>query len=151
AALDRAKGSLTADYITGRKRIEVPTKRRTAKGEIVIVGARENNLKNVDVRIPLGCLVAIAGPSGAGESSLVSGILLPALARALHDSKDRVGEHARIDGVDGIDKVIPIDQQPIGRTPRSNPGTYTKAFDEIRALFAELPDAKTRGWGPARF
>jgi excinuclease ABC subunit A len=151
SALAKAKGSLTADYVSGRRRVEIPAKRRQPKGAIVIRGARENNLKNVDVRIPLGCLVAITGPSGAGKSSLINGILLPELARRLHDSKGRVGEHGKIEGVDAIDKVIAIDQQPIGRTPRSNPGTYTKAFDDIRALFAELPDARMKGWGAARF
>ncbi|HVU00198.1 MAG TPA: excinuclease ABC subunit UvrA [Polyangiaceae bacterium] len=151
AALEKAKGSLTADYVTGRRRIEIPESRRKGEGALVVRGAREHNLKNVDVKIPLGCLVAVTGPSGAGKSSLVNGILLPALARQLHDSTDPVGDHDGIDGLDLIDKVIAIDQQPIGRTPRSNPGTYTKAFDEIRALFAELPDAKMRGWDAARF
>jgi excinuclease ABC subunit A len=151
SALAKAKGSLTADYVSGRKRIEMPTVRRKATGKIVVRGASENNLKNIDVEIPLGCLVAITGPSGAGKSSLVNGILLPALAKELHDSTDRIGAHAKIEGKSGIDKVIAIDQRPIGRTPRSNPGTYTKAFDEIRALFAELPDSRVRGWDASRF
>jgi excinuclease ABC subunit A len=151
AALAKAKGSLTADYVSGRREVSIPGKRRRPTGQLVIRGAKENNLKNVDVRIPLGCLVAITGPSGAGKSSLINGILLPALAQRLHDSKARVGAHRGIDGVDAIDKVIAIDQQPIGRTPRSNPGTYTKAFDDIRALFAELPEARMKGWGAARF
>ncbi|HVW27030.1 MAG TPA: excinuclease ABC subunit UvrA [Polyangiaceae bacterium] len=151
SALAKAKGSLTADYVSGRKRIEIPGERRKPTGEIVIRGAREHNLKNIDVRIPLGCLVAVAGPSGAGKSSLINGILLPELARKLHDGKDRVGAHQKIEGIGAIDKVIAIDQQPIGRTPRSNPGTYTKAFDDIRALFAELPEARMKGWNAARF
>jgi excinuclease ABC subunit A len=96
-------------------------------------------------------LIAVAGPSGAGKSSLVNGILLPALSRRLHQSTERVGSHKKIDGIEHIDKVIAIDQRPIGRTPRSNPGTYTKAFDEVRALFAALPDARRRGWDAARF
>lgn len=151
AALDKAKGSLTADYLSGRLRIEIPETRRRGEGALVVRGAREHNLKNVDATIPLGCLVAVTGPSGAGKSSLVNGILLPALAKHLHGATDPVGDHDGIDGLDLIDKVIAINQQPIGRTPRSNPGTYTKAFDEIRSLFAELPDARVRGWDAARF
>jgi len=143
--------SLTGQYLSGRRRIDVPGKRREAKGKLVVRGAREHNLKGIDVTFPLGVLVAVTGPSGAGKSSLVSGILLPALARHLHDATDAVGAHDRIEGIDGIDKVIAIDQRPIGRTPRSNPGTYTKAFDEVRALFAELPDSRTRGWDAGRF
>ncbi|HEY3493882.1 MAG TPA: excinuclease ABC subunit UvrA, partial [Polyangiaceae bacterium] len=146
-----ADGSLTAEYLSGRRRIEVPAARRTPKGSLWVRGAREHNLKNVNVEFPLGVLVAVAGPSGAGKSSLVNGILLPALARHLHDSADPVGAHDEIRGLEGVDKVIAIDQRPIGRTPRSNPGTYTKAFDEIRALFAELPDARRRGWDAGRF
>jgi excinuclease ABC subunit A len=149
--LQSAKGSITADYLCGRHRIEVPETRRKPSGTLVVRGAREHNLKNVDVSFPLRALVAVSGPSGAGKSSLVNGILLPALARHLHGSLEPVGEHDAIEGLDAIDKVIAIDQKPIGRTPRSNPGTYTKAFDEIRSLFAALPDARRRGWDASRF
>ena len=142
---------LTAEYLTGRRRIEVPAQRRGSEHALVVKGAREHNLKNVTVAFPLGTLCAVTGPSGAGKSSLVNGILLPALARHLHDGTAPVGAHDALDGLEHIDKVISIDQQPIGRTPRSNPGTYTKAFDEIRALFAELPDARRRGWDAGRF
>ena len=151
AALAKAKGSITADYVTGRKSIAVPKKRRRFEHTITVRGAREHNLKNVDVAFPLGCLVAVTGPSGAGKSSLVDGILLPALARALHKATEPVGLHRAIDGLEHIDKVIAIDQKPIGRTPRSNPGTYTKAFDEIRSVFAQLPDSRARGWEAARY
>ncbi len=149
--LTRAKGSLTGDYLAGRRRIEVPQKRRPPKGHLAIEGAREHNLKGVDVRFPLGTLVAVTGVSGAGKSSLVSGILLPALSRALHGATDRVGTHDRIVGIEALDKVIAIDQQPIGRTPRSNPGTYTKAFDLVRQIFAELPESRARGYQASRF
>ncbi len=151
SALAGATGSLTADHMSGRRSIAVPSSRRTPSGHLTIRGAREHNLKNVDVRVPLGCFVAITGPSGAGKSSLVDGILLPALARALHGASEPVGAHRTIEGLAGIDKVIAIDQRPIGRTPRSNAGTYTKAFDEIRTIFAALPDARARGWDAARF
>lgn len=151
SGLARAKGGLTADYLCGRRRIEIPPARRKPKGRLVVLGAREHNLKKIDVAFPLGCLVAVTGPSGAGKSSLVNGTLLPALAQKLHKSTERVGAHRKIEGLDHIDKIIAIDQRPIGRTPRSNPGTYTKAFDEIRAIFAQLPDAKMRGWDAARF
>jgi excinuclease ABC subunit A len=129
----------------------VPAKRREPTGVITVVGANEHNLRNLDVEFPLGVLVAVTGVSGAGKSSLVNGILLPALARKLHDSLDRVGAHKTITGLDALDKVIAIDQRPIGRTPRSNPGTYTKAFDEIRSIYAQLPEARTRGWQAGRF
>ena len=146
-----AEGSLTADYLAGRRAIAVPTERRKPQGYLEIQGARAHNLKNVSAKIPLGTFCAITGVSGAGKSSLINGILRPALAQELHDSRAPIGEHDRIVGLDLLDKLIAIDQQPIGRTPRSNPATYTKAFDHIRALFAELPEARTYGYKPGRF
>jgi excinuclease ABC subunit A len=151
--LVRHPTSLTGAYLTGRARIALPRpeERRKPRGAIVIRGAAEHNLKGIDVSFPLGVLSAITGVSGAGKSSLVNGILLPALARQLHRSADRVGLHKAIEGLEHLDKVIAIDQKPIGRTPRSNPGTYTKAFDQIREVFAQLPDARARGYTAGRF
>jgi len=150
AALAKSK-SLTGLYLSGARRIDVPTSRRPPKAWLEIKGAREHNLRGIDVKIPLGVLTAVTGVSGAGKSSLINGILLPALGRALHDSVVPVGAHDSIEGLGELDKVIAIDQQPIGRTPRSNPGTYTKAFDVIRSVFAQLPDARARGWDAGRF
>ena len=144
--------SLTGAYLSGRKHIPVPKKRRTGNGKhLTVVGARANNLKNIDVNIPLGKLVCITGVSGSGKSSLMSDVLYNALAASLNRARTQPGEHERIDGIEHLDKIVNIDQSPIGRTPRSNPGTYTGMFDEIRKLFAELPESKVRGYKPGRF
>ncbi len=144
--------SLTGAYLSGRKKIEVPKKRRPGNGKMLtIVGARANNLKNITVRIPLGKLVCITGVSGSGKSTLMTDILYNALAARLMGARTQAGDHDRIEGIEHLDKIINIDQSPIGRTPRSNPGTYTGLFDEIRKLFAELPESKIRGYKPGRF
>jgi len=144
--------SLTGAYLTGRLRVPIPDKRRTGNGKSIrVTGARQNNLKDIDVRIPLGRLVCITGVSGSGKSTLMVEILYKALARQLHGSRSLPGSHDSIEGLEHVDKVINIDQSPIGRTPRSNPGTYTSLFDHIRALFAELPESKIRGYKPGRF
>ena len=150
--VSRDESSPTGAFLSGRQKIEVPGERRSGNGHFITVrGAKAHNLKNVDVRIPLGRLVAVTGVSGAGKSTLVNRILYPAIARALHDARMPIGEHAGIDGLEHIDKVIDIDQRPIGRTPRSNPATYTKIFDHIREVFAQTPEARTYGFGPGRF
>ncbi len=145
-------GSITGDYLSGRKQIPVPTERRKGNGHFLTVkGAAENNLRNVDVSIPLGTFTCVTGVSGSGKSSLVNEILYKRLAADLNRAKTRAGKHAAIEGEEFLDKVIDIDQSPIGRTPRSNPATYTGLFNDIRDLFASTPDAKTRGYGPGRF
>ncbi len=144
--------SVTGKYLTGERRIAVPPSHREGNGrKLVVRGARHNNLKNIDVEIPLGKLVCITGVSGSGKSSLVGDILVEALRRDLNAGLGNPGEHETIEGLDYLDKMIAIDQSPIGRTPRSNPATYIKVFDEIRRLFAQLPDAKKRGYTPGRF
>jgi excinuclease ABC subunit A len=143
--------SLTGKYLCGAERIEVPAQRRAPSAWIELTGARDHNLKNVDVKFPLGVLVAVTGVSGAGKSSLINGTLHPALRRKLTDSYDQVGLHRSLTGIEAVDKVIDIDQKPIGRTPRSNPATYTKAFDAIREIFAMTPESKAFGYGPGRF
>ncbi|HSB89744.1 MAG TPA: excinuclease ABC subunit UvrA, partial [Anaerolineales bacterium] len=150
--VSRNPKSLTGQYLSGRLRIDVPSRRRPGSGQyLTIVGAEENNLKDLTVRIPLGMFVCITGVSGSGKSTLMVEVLYKALARALHGAREQPGKYRAIEGVERIDKAINIDQSPIGRTPRSNPGTYTGVFDAIRSLFAELPESKVRGFKPGRF
>ncbi len=144
--------SLTGAYLSGRMSLEVPEKRRApGKAKLVIQGATENNLQNVDVAFPLGTFIAVTGVSGAGKSTLVNEILLPTLTRELYGSRVIAGRHKGIKGLEHLDKVVDIDQRPIGRTPRSNPATYTKVFDSIRDVFAMTPEARTFGYTPGRF
>ena len=146
------KDSLTGQYLSGKRKIDVPKRRRSGNGHVIsIQGARENNLKNVNVDFPLGKFVALTGVSGSGKSTLLLDTLYPALMRALYNSKLEIGAHDIIRGMEHVDKVVDIDQSPIGRTPRSNPATYTGVFSNIRDFFAGLPEAKARGYGPGRF
>jgi excinuclease ABC subunit A len=143
---------VTGQYLTGARRIPIPARRRAGTGgALVIRGAREHNLRGIDVRLPLGRFVCVTGVSGSGKSTLIDDILYRALAHRLHGARARAGAHDRIEGLDLVDKVINIDQSPIGRTPRSNPATYTKTFDLIRELFATTPDARVRGYKQGRF
>jgi excinuclease ABC subunit A len=157
ARIQQMEQSLTGQYLSGRKAIPVPTNRRIASPSgqperaLVVQGARQNNLKNIDVAFPLGCLIAVTGVSGSGKSSLVHEVLYNTLARRLHRLRTPIGRHDAILGLEHIDKVINVDQSPLGTTPTSNPATYTGVFDLIRRLFAQVPEAKVRGWQPRRF
>jgi excinuclease ABC subunit A len=148
-----SRESLTGAYLTGRKSIAVPAvrRKRSAGRQVVVEGASANNLRNVDVAFPLGLFVAVTGVSGAGKSTLVDDILYRALTRELNGARVVPGKHARVTGMQHLDKVVRVDQGPIGATPRSNPATYTGVFDHIRRLFAQTPEAKVRGYQPGRF
>jgi len=148
-----AEGSVTGDYLASRRRIEIPAERRKRdkNREVTVVGARENNLKDVTVSFPLGVLTAVTGVSGSGKSSLVNSILYQVLANRLNRARGVPGRHKTVRGVDHLDKVVHVDQSPIGRTPRSNPATYTGVWDHIRKIFAAVPESKVRGYGPGRF
>ncbi|MAT03588.1 MAG: excinuclease ABC subunit A [Acidimicrobiaceae bacterium] len=150
--IERVKESVTGQYLSGKKAIPVPAERRPPQLEkVTIHGAREHNLNDLTVDLPLGCFVAVTGVSGSGKSTLVRDILLPVLMQRIYKSKTPAGKHKRIDGIEFLDKVIDMDQSPIGRTPRSNPATYTGVFDNIRKLFAATNEAKVRGYQPGRF
>ncbi|MDX9720266.1 MAG: excinuclease ABC subunit UvrA [Myxococcota bacterium] len=152
SGIDEATDSLTAAYLSGRKQIETPAIRRSGNGHALrILGAREHNLRGFDVSFPLGTLICVTGVSGAGKSTLVNRLLLPAAIRQANRGTASVGAHDKIEGLQAIDRVIAVDQKPIGRTPRSNPATYTKVFDAIRQLFAQLPDSRIYGYSASRF
>jgi excinuclease ABC subunit A len=152
AAITKERSSITGDYMAGRRSIPIPEERREPGDRMIrVLGAEENNLKQIDVEFPLGLFVAVTGVSGSGKSTLVEEILSKALHFELYRSRDLPGKHKRVEGLDQIDKAINIDQSPIGRTPRSNPATYTKLFDKIRTLYASVPEAKARGYKPGRF
>jgi len=146
------KNSLTGKYLSGKEKIHIPKNRRDGNGEYLkIIGAEEHNLKNIDVEFPLGMFIAITGVSGSGKSTLINNILVKAVSKALYNSKSQPGAHQEIKGIEHLDKIINIDQSPIGRTPRSNPATYTGVFTDIRELFAQTPEAKLRGYKSGRF
>jgi len=152
AGLSKVSASVTGRYLSGRTSIPVPAVRRERQAQhLTVVQAREHNLRDLDVEIPLGCFVAVTGVSGSGKSTLIRDILLPVLMQRIYSSKLPAGKHKRIDGIEHLDKVIDMDQSPIGRTPRSNPATYTGVFDHIRKLFAATSEAKVRGYQPGRF
>src|SRR3954467_2179429 len=147
----RVPGSLTGQFLAGTRRIEIPERRRTPSGHVEIEGATQHNLKAVDVKLPLGVFTAVTGVSGSGKSTLVNEVLYKAVSNRLHRSRMRPGSHKRIRGLEQLDKIISVDQSPIGRTPRSNAATYTGLFDHIRALYSTSPDARARGYKPGRF
>ncbi|HUC07189.1 MAG TPA: excinuclease ABC subunit UvrA, partial [Solirubrobacterales bacterium] len=151
AEVAKDPASLTGQYLSGKRKIELPEERRSANGALLVRGAREHNLKNVDVTVPLGVFCCVTGVSGSGKSTLVNETLHHSVANRLHQAKLRPGAHDGVDGLSQIDKIINIDQSPIGRTPRSNPATYTGVFDHIRQLFTQTQEARTRGYKPGRF
>ncbi len=152
AGLRRCRGSITGQYLSGKRCIAVPEQRRAGSGDrLVVRGAAEHNLRGIDVAFPLGCMVAVTGVSGSGKSTLVNDILLSSLRSSVHGARTSPGRHRVIEGIGHLDKVVAIDQAPIGRTPRSNPATYTGVFDHVRRLFSQTPEAKVRGYMPGRF
>ena len=151
AEVAAVEDSLTGQFLAGTRTIAVPAKRRTPSGYIGIEGAAENNLRKIDVRVPLGVLCSVTGVSGSGKSTLVNEVLLKAVSNHLHRSRQRAGAHKRVTGLDQLDKIISVDQSPIGRTPRSNPATYIGLFDQIRDLFSKTQEARARGYKPGRF
>jgi excinuclease ABC subunit A len=151
AEVELVPESLTGQFLSGAARIEVPSKRRRPSGAIEIVGATEHNLRGINVRVPLGVLTCVTGVSGSGKSTLVNDVLYKAVANRLHRARQRPGAHRQVSGIDALDKIIAVDQSPIGRTPRSNPATYTGLFDVIRDLFSKTAEARARGYKPGRF
>ncbi len=145
------KDSLTGQFLSGARTIAVPAKRRTPSGYVEIIGATQHNLRDIDVHVPLGVLTCVTGVSGSGKSTLVNDVLFKAVANRLHRARQRPGAHRAIHGLDQLDKIIAVDQSPIGRTPRSNPATYTGLFDVIRDLFSKTQEARARGYKPGRF
>src|SRR5690606_37288948 len=145
--------SITGEYLSGKRRILPPEKRRPVDFDrlVTVRGGRENNLKNVDVTFPLGLLTCVTGVSGSGKSTLVNEILAKVMANELNGARQGPGRQTRVEGLDQLDKLVQVDQSPIGRTPRSNPATYTGVFDKIRTLFAETQESKVRGYKPGRF
>ena len=143
--------SLTGQFLSGAREIPLPKKRRTPSGYVEIRGAKQHNLRGIDVRVPLGLLTCVTGVSGSGKSTLVNEVLYKAVSNRLHRARQRAGAHTAVLGLDQLDKIIQVDQSPIGRTPRSNPATYTGLFDVIRDLFAKTPEARARGYKPGRF
>jgi excinuclease ABC subunit A len=143
--------SLTGQFLAGTRVIEVPRRRRRPSGYVTIEGASEHNLQNIDVKVPLGVLTCVTGVSGSGKSTLVNDVLYKAVANRLHRTRQRAGAHRRIQGLEQLDKIISVDQSPIGRTPRSNPATYIGLFDQIRELFSKTQEARARGYKPGRF
>jgi excinuclease ABC subunit A len=150
-AIEADPASMTGQFLAGEREIPLPEKRREPRGELIVRGARQHNLKSIDVPVPLGVFCCVTGVSGSGKSTLINETLYPAVANRLHQAKLRPGSHDRIDGIEKVDKIINIDQSPIGRTPRSNPATYTNVFDHIRQLYAQTREARARGYKPGRF